>query len=77
MASFMGSGLQELACYLVLGTQAAGADFNPCGLALNGQGSLLYIGKPAPIGVALGMTHIMSKLGSFTTDLALGQLVPL
>jgi hypothetical protein len=45
----------------VLGAQAAGAEVHPFRLALYGDGDGVDIGRPAPIGVALGVAYIMAE----------------
>jgi hypothetical protein len=48
---------------LVLVTQASGAQVKPFGLTIDDNGGWMNIRHPAPIGLALGMTDIMTELG--------------
>jgi hypothetical protein len=42
--------------------EAPGAQVKPFRLSVNNDGSGVNVGYPAPIGVAFGMTDIMTKL---------------
>jgi len=46
----------------MLTAQAPGAKVKPFWLAVNNDGGGMDIGYPAPVGVALGMTDIMTEL---------------
>ena len=48
--------------HLVLGAKTPGAKINAFGLALNEDGGWVNIRYPAPVGMALGMTNIMTEL---------------
>jgi hypothetical protein len=50
----------------VLGAQAARAEVHPFRLAVNGYGHGVNVGRPAPIGVALGVAYIMAEHRRFT-----------
>jgi hypothetical protein len=56
-------------CQLMLSAEAPGADFEPPELPVNIYGSGTNIGQPLPIGMTLGVTYVMSKPGSLTTDI--------
>ena len=49
----------------VPGAQAPGAQVKAFWLSVNDNGSRVYIGYPAAVGVALGMADIMTELGRF------------
>jgi hypothetical protein len=55
----------------VLGTQAAGAEVHPFRLTVYGDGDGVDIGRPLPIGVALGVAYIMAEHRRFAADIAL------
>jgi len=50
----------------VLGAQAAGAEVHLLGLAVNHDGHGVDIGRPLPVGVALGVAYIMAEHRRFT-----------
>jgi len=60
----------------VLRAQASGAEVEPFLFAIYGNSNRVNIGHPATVGVALGVTHIMTKLGQFPTQIALQYLSP-
>ena len=47
----------------MLGAKASGAQVKTFWLSTNGDGHRVNIGHPAAVGVALGMTDIMTELG--------------
>ena len=49
--------------YFALATQTSGAKVKPLRLTVYGNGGGMNIGHPAPIGMVLGVAHIMAKLG--------------
>jgi hypothetical protein len=55
----------------VLRTQAAGAQVEMSGFAGNVNSGGVDIGCPAPVGVALGVTHVMTEKRGFTAQIAL------
>ena len=61
----------------MLGAQAAHADVDPFLHPIYGHSGLAHVGQPAAVGVSLGMTNIVAELGLFTTNIALGQFLPL
>ena len=46
----------------MLAAQASGAQVKPFGLALDNDGGGMDVGYPAAVGVALGVTDIMTEL---------------
>jgi hypothetical protein len=64
-----------LASNLLLGTQTPGADVNPLPFAVYDDGSLADIRQPAPLGMALGMGYVISKLWFLPTQLTLQRLL--
>ena len=46
----------------MLGAHASGTQFEAFWLAIYGDGSRVNIGQPAAVGMALGMTDIMTEL---------------
>ena len=58
--AFRGGGFRF--SYLMLGTKASGAQVSTFRLAINEDGGRVNIGSPASVGVALGVTNIMTEL---------------
>jgi hypothetical protein len=56
---------------LMLGTQAPGAQVKVPSLAVDIDGRGVNIGRPAPVGVALGMADVMTEKRCFTAQIAL------
>ena len=55
----------------ILIAQAAGAEVKLLRLAVNHDGSGMDIGRPAPVGMALGMADVRTVNGSFPANIAL------
>jgi hypothetical protein len=55
----------------VLGAQASGAEVHPFRLTVYGDGDGVDIGRPLPIGVALGVAYIMTEHRRFAAYIAL------
>ena len=55
----------------MLGTQAAGTQFETLRLSTDDQGDRVNIGEPATVSVALGMADVMPELRRFTTQITL------
>ena len=51
----------------MLSAQAPGAQVKPLGLTIYYHRRRVNIGQPLTIGMPLGVTHIMTELGSFAT----------
>ena len=66
----MGSEVSGNRC-LIIGTQAAGAQFKPLGLTFDNDRGLVNIRHPASLGMALGVADIISVKRSLTANLAL------
>jgi len=49
----------------VLGAQAPGAQVKSLWFSIYGEGNRMDIGYPAAVGVALGVTDVMTELGRF------------
>ena len=58
--AFRGGGFRF--SHLVLGTKAPGAQVSTFRLAINEDGGRVNIGSPASVGVALGVTDIVTEL---------------
>jgi hypothetical protein len=56
---------------LVPGAQAPGAQVEPLGAAVNGDRGRVNIGRPAPVGMALGVADIMTEKRGFPAYVAL------
>lgn len=60
----MGKGVLSFG-YLVLGAQAPGAQVKPFRLTININDGGVDIGRPAPVGAALGVTDVMAEQWRF------------
>ena len=58
--AFCGGGFRF--SYLVLGAEAPGAQVSTFRLTINEDGGRVNIGSPASVGVALGVTDVMTEL---------------
>ena len=47
----------------MLGTQASGTQVEPFSLAINNDSGRVNVRHPAPLGMTVGVTHIMTELG--------------
>jgi len=65
----------RLGSYLLPSTQTPGADVDPLPFAVYQDGCLADVGVPAPLGMALGVGHIISKLRFLPTQLTLQRLL--
>jgi len=54
----------------ILGAQAPGTQVEPLYLAVHGNGDRVDIGRPASVGVALGVADAVAELGDFTAYIA-------
>jgi hypothetical protein len=52
-------------------TQAPGAQVEAFRFAVDVNGGRMYIGRPAAVGMTLGMADIMTELRCFTAQIAL------
>ena len=50
----------------ILGTQAPGAQVKVFRLPADKNSGGMYVGRPAPVGMAFGMADIMTELRGFT-----------
>jgi hypothetical protein len=66
---------RRLATNLLLGAQTPGADVDPLPFAVYDDGGLADIRQPAPLGMALGMGYVISKLWFLSTQLTLQRLL--
>ena len=48
--------------YFILSTYATGAEVESFAFSINDESNRMYIGHPITPGMALGMTHIITKL---------------
>lgn len=55
----------------MLAANTPGTQVEPLLLAVHDEGNRMNIWHPAPLGMALGMTDIMTELERFTTPIAL------
>jgi hypothetical protein len=53
--------------------KASGADAETGLFPIANNGGPLNVGQPLPLGVSLGMTHVMSGLGGFPADFTFGH----
>lgn len=61
---------------LVHGPQAAGADLDASGLAVDGEGLLVDVGLPPGLGLAVGVAHVVAGHPGLSAHLALHDFCP-
>ena len=61
---------------LIVGAEAPRAQVDPLHLAVDGNPDGMDVGRPAAVGMPLGVTHVMPELRRFSTYFTLQCLVP-